>query len=97
VKVDIYPVGVLHDIKRDRALRKIGRRRPWVRSTAKRIGRNAKVGDWRGIRTMFNGHLAEIEPWPVELRKCGRGWTEKAALRDLNRKLRRAGLSAVNR
>lgn len=78
MRIDIYPVGLLSHIKQ-------GSVRYGVRYVLKR----ARSGDWRAVRNYFNGYLAEPQEWPVGTVRhlCGRGWTERAALRRLHRNI----------
>lgn len=83
MKADVYPVGLLHDL-----------RGAWliVRATApdnrtklraiRRLGREFRK-HWRR-RSYWNGYLAE----PTEAghwTRCGHGWTQIRARRDLAR------------
>lgn len=72
---DVYPVGVLSDLRRARsALRHRGIREAW---------RTLHYGfrrHWRS-RNAWNGYLAEVDG----ISHCGHGWTRKRALRSLNR------------
>lgn len=85
-EIDIYPVGLFDDLKRwagnpDRpeAWRRLLRdlrfplRMAWARN-------------WQAARNYFNGFLAEPEPYPSGLKRCGSGWTRGRALRDLTRR-----------
>ncbi len=73
--VDVYPVGVLSDLRHAYgALRYKGIREAWslLRYRMKR--------SWHR-RNAWNGFLAEAEGLP----HCGHGWTRKRALRSLDR------------
>lgn len=85
--IETYPVGLYSDLKRGRVWRG-GRFYLW---------RQAKRGNWRAVRSYFNGYLAEWHYPPTDdafrhPRMCGRGWTRKAALRDLGQKIVSANL-----
>ncbi|MEV8338512.1 hypothetical protein [Leucobacter sp. NPDC077196] len=73
--IEVYPVGLLSDIKRKRARNGI---KGYLMYQVKR--RN-----WRAVRNYFNGYLAEWHYCPDGVRhtKCGRGWTRRIALRRL--------------
>lgn len=93
--IDVYPVGVLADLRRSyRALRRcVPQRLVWspLRHAARAVARHARARDWRALKSTFNGYLAEPTDWPDGLRRCGSGWTEARALRDLNRRVARLG------
>lgn len=74
--VDIYPVGLLRDI-RNRS----------VRHGLRYLGWRIRARDWRTAKNYFNGYLAEPTPFPTGLNRCGSGWTRRRALRDLNRRM----------
>lgn len=96
--IDVYPVGMLHDLlilsrairagRRDGILWALGR----FRSTARHLWRWARTGNWGAVKGTFNGYLAEPVAFPEALRRCGSGWTKKRALRSLSRHLKRAGV-----
>lgn len=73
--ISTYPVGLLADLKNGRKLKHI------VRSLHYRTERRK----WREVRNYFNGYLAEwhYPPEGMRYKRCGRGWSRKAALRDL--------------
>lgn len=83
--IGTYPVGLLSDIKRKRVRNGI---RYYLMEQIKR--RN-----WRAVRNYFNGYLAEWHYPPEEFihGSAGRGWTRKAALRSLGRKIVEQNLS----
>jgi hypothetical protein len=91
-EVDVYPVGLLADFRRWRSAR---RNEPpeharWVRRQA--VGylvRRLRERRFRAVRMAFNGYLAEPRDWPEGLRRCGSGWTQRRARRDLERRVRR--------
>jgi hypothetical protein len=94
--VDVYPVGVLSDIQAAwRALTVLHRPNVawyYLRNARRHVWRHVRNHEWRDLRQTFNGYLAEPSPWPSPaLRRCGRGWTRKRALRNLNRRIRQAG------
>lgn len=96
--VDIYPVGVLDDLLRiGRALRHrhpkaIRHAMSSARSSARLIRKWARAGNWRAVRNTWNGYLAEPTDTAVcaVIRRCGTGWTKRAALRSLHRAYDRA-------
>lgn len=96
--VDIYPVGVLADI-RNTWMRLVffGFSREvfgsLIRQSASFVWFQFCRRDFRSIRQyVFNGYLAEPDNWPVdrEMDGCGRGWTRGRAVRDLQRRYRNA-------
>lgn len=92
--VDIYPVGVLRDLIDAKNAARTGRwgHARWaVRRAVQTALRNVKRRKWRELRQhLLNGYLAEPREWPLRLRRCGSGWTRARALRDLQRRVRRA-------
>ena len=97
--VDIYPVGWLA------ALRSAWRyltmpnpggtfsRRFWwlnLRREWRYCVQRARAGNWRAVRMSFNGYLAEPNPFPEGVRRCGSGWTRARARRSLERQIRKA-------
>lgn len=68
-ETDVYPVGLLRDIKRKRVRYGL-RNYLWVYCVR---GRR-----WRAARNYFNGYLAEHRHGEHD---AGRGWTKRAALR----------------
>lgn len=68
---DIYPVGLLRDIKHHSLV--AGRRylKYWIRER-----------NWRAVRNYFNGYLAEHDLCHHD---CGSGWTKRRASRSVNR------------
>lgn len=94
-RIDVYPVGVLHDLIM--AWRIITRRRQtpgrrhariYLRHAAQTVARHVRRRQWHELRQTFNGYLAEPTPWPegIGLTRCGRGWTRKAAIVSLYRR-----------
>ena len=67
--VDVYPVGLLSDIRHRRARRGI---RTYL------IGYCLRRRRWRAARSYFNGYLAECYG---HAHNAGRGWTKAAAMR----------------
>jgi hypothetical protein len=67
IETDIYPVGLLSDIKRRRV-------RYGVRSYL--IGHCLRGRRWRAARNYFNGYLAEHQGCH---HNAGKGWTKRAA------------------
>lgn len=91
-QIDVYPVGVLADLRFAYRAIRFGRFREgyWkLRSQARRIIERARAGNWRSVRQSFNGYLAEPTPFPEGLKGCGSGWTRKRALRSLRRRYER--------
>lgn len=93
-RVDVYPVGVLAELKRLRrvydrqlALPPIAKKHVWrnLRRMALRILRLVRNRDWRTVKCYFNGYLAEPTPFPEHMRRCGSGWTKQRALKSLER------------
>lgn len=80
--IGIYPVGVLANVKNHGY-------REGLRRSARHIRWLIKDRNWRGVRSTFNGYLAEWHYPPpheqVAIYKAGRGWTRKAALHDLGK------------
>lgn len=72
--IETYPVGLLRDLKHRRL--EAGWRYLW---------KQVKAGNRRAVRNYFNGYLAEwhYRPEGVSHRRCGRGWTRRAARRRL--------------
>lgn len=68
---DVYPVGWLDAWKRNRL------RSEW-RYTVHQI----KARNWRAVRNTLNGYLCEHDGHP---HNCGKGWTERAAIRRADR------------
>ena len=46
-----------------------------------------KRRNWRAVRSYFNGYLAEVSYSDLPHTRCGRGWTKRAALSSLGRRL----------
>lgn len=76
-RIDVYPVGLLHDIKHRRRVKHI------FGALCYRIQHR----NWRSVRNYFNGYLAELAYSDLRHTRCGRGWTKRAALSDLGRHL----------
>lgn len=74
--VDIYPVGLLRDLKHFRAWR-----RESLQYAIGRLRRSMRMGRWRR-RSYYNGYLAESS---ANVPRCGHGWTRRRALIDLQR------------
>jgi hypothetical protein len=74
--VDVYPVGLLSDVKYYGVVNGFQR--------ARRVCRGVVAGrNWRRLRSYLNGYLAE-HVWPCQ-HDAGRGWTKSAALRRADR------------
>lgn len=86
-QISVYPVGLLHDLKRARmAWRHEGLRSAvWrIRMASRYLRIYVRNRNWRAVRNYFNGHLAEHSTLG---RRCGHGWTKRRALADLYRHL----------
>lgn len=92
--VDIYPVGLLHDLTQ--WANNSDRRDAWrrLRYDLGRPATNARRRNWRGLRSYLNGYLAEPREWPDGLTRCGTGWTRGRALRDLQQRTAAVGGAA---
>lgn len=75
-QIDVYPVGVLAGIKQRR-----------FRQTLRYVARQVRARNWRAVRNSFNGYLAEVSYSDIRHTRCGRGWTKRAALSSLGRRL----------
>lgn len=89
MKVDVYPVGVLADLRHIRGAWKTGHRheaRAIAKDRIKYLARQAQHRKWRTVRQSFNGYLAEYDPWPdgIGLTRCGSGWTRRRAVTHLH-------------
>ena len=73
IHTDIYPVGLLSDIKRRRVRRGV---------SSFLIGYCIRGRRWRSARNYFNGYLAEHEGCH---HNAGKGWTKRAAVRRVER------------
>jgi hypothetical protein len=73
MSTDVYPVGLLHDIKHRRIRRGLRNVRTW-----------SSQGNWRAVRNYFrNGWLTEHrDPCSHD---CGWGWTKRASARRAER------------
>lgn len=83
--IDVYRVGFLYALHYDWRAITVAHRRPtktW--SELKRLVHHARGGNWRDVRNMFNGWLAEHRYAGT---RCGHGWTRRRALADLRRHL----------
>jgi hypothetical protein len=98
MKVDVYPVGVLHDLRvawriaRDPRLRRTRHAHLYLRHAWRAVSRHVRKKMWRELKNDLNGYLAEPTPWPEGVTRCGSGWTPKRALRSLRRQVRRPGV-----
>lgn len=98
--VDVYPVGMLAVLLR--AWRYAthpnppdwARRQAWaeLRYTVVFLAGRIRDRNWRAVKSHFNGFLAEPDPWPEQLPRCGSGWTRRRAKASLRRHQHRAGL-----
>lgn len=97
--LDVYPVGLLADLLSLRryltrhgltlAVRRNGVRHALygIRRDMRRVVKHVRAGAPRDARNVFNGYLAEPTNYPGPWKRCGRGWTKRAALRRLGRHL----------
>ncbi len=85
--IEVYPVGVLMDLKHRKIQRSI-----------RYLHYQFKARNWRAIKSSFNGYLAEWH-YPPEMRhsRCGHGWTKRRALRDLGRHIVESNVGGGNR
>jgi hypothetical protein len=91
-EVDVYPVGLFHTLRTVRGIWKYQGKREALRSLRFRLRYlrdQARVGNWRAVRSYFNGYLAEPLHSDGAWTRCGHGWTERRALRDLDRHMRK--------
>ena len=87
-RLDVYPVGILRDFVISTVSHGL---RFWKwRLHLKDILDDAKQGDWHSIKSCFNGHLAELDPWPDQMQRCGSGWTIRRAVKNLDKLIREA-------
>lgn len=85
-EIDVYPVGLLADLRRDWRMVTVLRKRPvYVRRCLQYLRRQAKARNWRAVKNTFNGFLAEPLDDSVHWTRCGTGWTRKRALASLGR------------
>lgn len=92
--VEVYPVGVLQCLHVVRgaitakgltlAQRRGSIQHEWRREVGY-LRRQIAARNWRAVRNSFNGYLAEPYEFPPGLHRCGRGWTQRAAVRSLLR------------
>lgn len=80
IDVDVYPVGLCHDLRMLHLGPRMRRPRWWYRQALRRLVES--LGS--GRRSYLNGYLAEPrERMGVTWTRCGHGWTRARALRDL--------------
>lgn len=85
--IEIYSVGLLHDLAIFvHSPNRTHARRALRRSVRYLLGQ-AKAGDWRAVKNHFNGYLAEPTHDVPGFTRCGTGWTRGRAYRDLLRHL----------
>lgn len=99
-RINVYPVGVLAALIRmqrchNRAViasttvddRQAMRR--WARASLRnelaRLAGHLAHRRWHSAKNTLNGYLAEPEPFPDMMRRCGSGWTPRRAVRSLYR------------
>lgn len=86
-EIEVYPVGLLSDLRHLRGVLRHPshgmNRRKHLRAFGRRV-----TSSWRR-RSYWNGYLAEVHCPPAGLmhRRCGRGWTKRAAARSLGLRL----------
>lgn len=96
MSVDVYPVGLLRELKMfwrshvslRRELPAIARwhsRRNMRNFWKVHVWRNIRMHRWHSLKNGFNGYLAEPTSFPEHVRRCGSGWTKRRALRSLKR------------
>ena len=87
-EIDVYPVGLLRDLRQFRR----GIHRPHAVSRLRHSlafpFHVARDGNWRAAKNYFNGYLAEPREFPPGVKRCGTGWTQRRARRDLARLIR---------
>ncbi len=91
IKIDdreVYPVGLLRDIKYFWSARKYYRLRGQssCRIFLTRFNIHKKQ------RNYYNGYLAEPYEWPTGVTKCGHAWTKRRAVAKLNKYCALAGV-----
>lgn len=87
-RVDVYPVGLFMDLRMFRHHRPGSLRR--LRRDLAYPLRQLRARNWRAAKNYFNGYLAEPGEFPPGVTRCGSGWTRDRALRDYERRARRA-------
>lgn len=80
-EVDVYPVGFFSDLRHGKVTTR----------GFHSLCHHVKERNWRGVRSYFNGYLAEPKSLPPGLRRCGSGWTKRRALNSLDRELAKLG------
>jgi hypothetical protein len=101
-RVDVYSVGLLAAMQQDaRHIRYWRMASRWympyaVRREIRHIMRQIMRGNWRAVRSSFNGYLAEPNPFPERLYRCGSGWTKRRAMASLVRQARFSGIDVVD-
>ena len=80
MKIVVYPVGYRANLAHYGLAD--GTRRTWRYCLSR-----ARRRDWRAVKNALNGYLAEPEPFPDGLQRCGSGWTRRRALADLRRRM----------
>lgn len=93
-EVDIYPVGLLADLGQFVHCPNRRTARRTLRRSVTTISRYVAAGRWDELRNYLNGYLAEPNPFPAGLTRCGSGWTRGRAFRDLQRRTARAALTS---
>lgn len=99
MRILVYRVGFFSEMQRLRGTMlhapKHGRWRQLrrdARYNVHRFGRWFRERKWHEMKSFFNGYLAEPDPFPDGVTRCGSGWTQQRALRSLRRQVRRPGV-----
>jgi len=93
-EVNVYPVGIGRDLRGWWLGTQA--RQVTIRRIRRSVGRRVAECEWHALKCYLNGYLAEPgdEVSQAGLRRCGRGWTKRQALRSLRRRMRKAGVLA---
>lgn len=67
----------------------------WARLTARRVAADTRARGWSALRAYLVGYVAYPLVWPDGVADAGYGWTRRAAVRDLHRKLARSCSTAT--
>lgn len=85
-RLEVYSVGILREIQ-------ISFRRRKYCLHLKSLFGELRRREWQNANNTFNGYLAELEPWPENMPRCGSGWTKIRAQRDIARRIEKASWS----
>jgi hypothetical protein len=95
--IDVYPVGLLDDLRRFRGALKNASRRSAIRGLVADldwgIWDKVRCRDWHRVKLYLNGYLAETTPFPEDVKRCGSGWMKVRAVRSLRRQYEKAGVT----